>query len=72
MEFFASSRELLEIKACTDTLEPEFLPVDTRSVDADIAQYVSSELSRDRKLDRLDGTIKTFIMETFAEKADGL
>ena len=72
LRIFATSRELRDVRECMETLEAEVFSVSTRPVDADIGRYVSSAISRDRKLNRLDGATKTLIIETFAEKADGV
>ena len=72
LKIFATSRELQDIRECMNTLNADVLSVSTRPVDADIVRYVSSELSRDRKLNRWDGSTKTIIVDMFAEKADGM
>ena len=72
LKIVATSRKLRDINDCMDSLGADVIPVNTRKVDADIGRYVGNELSRDRKLGRLDGDIKTLIMETFAQKADGM
>ena len=72
LKILATSRELLDIHNRMDLLGADVVPISTRSVDIDIERYVESELSRDRKLSRLDGHLKTLIKKTFAEKADGM
>ena len=72
LKIVATSRKLRDINDCMDSLGADVVPINTRKVDADIGRYVGNELSRDRKLSRLDGDIKALIMETFAGKADGM
>jgi hypothetical protein len=72
LRIFATSRDLQSIEECMHTLEAVVVSISTRPVDADIRRYVLSELSRDRKLSRLDEPTKVLIMKTFAEKADGM
>ena len=72
LKILATSRELRDIHDCMNSLGADVVPISTRPVDADIGRYVESELSRDHKLCRLDGNTKTLIIETFAEKADGM
>ena len=71
LKILATSRELRDIHECMDSLGADVLPVSMRPVDADIGRYVGSELSRDRKISRLDGDLKTLIIEKFTEKVDG-
>jgi ankyrin repeat domain-containing protein 50 len=72
LKILATSRELWDIHDCMDLLRADVVPISTRPVDADIKRYVATELSRDRRLGRLDRATKTLIIETFAEKADGM
>ena len=72
LKVLATSREVRDIHDCMDSLGAEVIPISTRPVDADIKKYVESELSRDRRLSRLDRDLKTSIIKTFAEKADGM
>jgi hypothetical protein len=70
LKIVATSRKLRDVNLCMESLGADIIPMDTREVNADIGRYVGNELSRDRKLSRLDGELKALIMETFAEKAD--
>ena len=72
LKMLATSREVRDIHDCMGSLGAEVVPISTRPVDADIEKYVGSEMSRDRKLSRLDENLKTLIIKTFAEKADGM
>ena len=71
-KIFATSRELLDIQESMFALDAAFIPISTLPVNTDIGRYVSREMSRDRKLSRLDEATKTLIIETFAEKAEGM
>jgi hypothetical protein len=48
------------------------VPVATQVVDADIEQYVRSDLARDNRLSRLDSATKTLIERTLPAKAGGM
>jgi len=48
------------------------LNIVAETVDADIGRYVSSQLSRDRKLSRLDLASRTLIEDTLSNKANGM
>ncbi|KAK5720212.1 hypothetical protein LTR15_007485 [Elasticomyces elasticus] len=71
-KFLVTSRDVPDIRYFVGTLVLDTLPVDTWVVDADIQKYVSSQLSRDHKLSRLDQATKGSIEETLAQKADGM
>ena len=72
LKVLATSHELRDIHDRMDSLGANVVPINSRLVDVDIEKYVEGELSRDRKLSRLDKNLKTLIMKTFAEKADGM
>jgi hypothetical protein len=72
LKILATSRDLREIHDHMDSLGADRTPVSARWVDTDIRRYVESELSRDRRLNRLERDTKALIMATFAEKADGM
>jgi ankyrin repeat domain-containing protein 50 len=72
LRIFATSRELQDIHERMDLLGADAVPISTQPVDADIGRYVGNELSRDRRLCRLDEHLKTLIIKTFAKKADGM
>jgi hypothetical protein len=72
VKIFATSRQLLEIKASMENLGANSVSIDTGAVDADIGRYVRGELSRDRKLKGLPEHTLTMILETLAQKADGM
>ena len=72
LRILATSRELRDVRESMEILDANPLPITTLSVDTDIRTYVASELSRDRKLGKLDEAIKTLIETTLSEKADGM
>lgn len=72
LKIFATSRELSDVRESMETLEAKQIAIATRAVDADVGKYVSSELSRDRKLGRLDFDSKVAVEKTIMQKADGM
>ena len=69
----ATSRyETSEVRESMEILRADPISITARSVDADIRKYVTSQLSRDRKLCRLDTATKELIEETISQKADGM
>ena len=72
VQMLATSRDVPDIRACMEKLGAEQMSTSTRTVDADIQKYVSTQLSRDRKLSRLDAATRTLIEETLSQKADGM
>lgn len=55
-----------------EMLRAERIFVAIRVVDADIRKYLSTELSHDRRLCRLDQVTKALIGETIGQKANGV
>jgi hypothetical protein len=53
-----------------ESLGADPVPINTISVDTDIAKYVWSELLRDRKLNRLEEATKRMLWETLVKNAD--
>ena len=72
VRILATSRELGDVRESMEMVGANPISIASRSVDADIRKYVSSELSRDRRLCRLDAATKTLIEETVLQKADGM
>ena len=72
LKILATSRELSDVRESMETLGAEQIAIATRAVDADIKKYVSSQLSHERRLARLDSSSKTDIEETITQKADGM
>ena len=69
---FVTSREVSDVGESMETLGADLVSVAARSVDADIQRYISSQLSRDRKLSKLDKTTKKLIEDTISRRADGM
>ena len=68
----ATSRELLDIRKSMEILRAEPTLIAVNFADADISRYLSAELSRDRKLSRLDSSTKALIENTISQKANGM
>ncbi|KAK3672633.1 hypothetical protein LTR78_007445 [Recurvomyces mirabilis] len=72
LKIFATSREQSDIRESMEILQVGHINIATRAVDTDIGKYVSSEMSRDRRLARFDLVSKTAIEKTIAQKGDGM
>jgi Cdc6-like AAA superfamily ATPase len=72
IKMLMTSRETSDVRESMATLAANPLSIAVRSVDADIQRYTSSQLSRDRKLRKLDVTTKNLIEDTISRKADGM
>lgn len=72
LRILATSRELDRIRESMEVLTAEPLRVTTRAVDDDIQLYLASEMSRDRRLCKLNPEMRTLIESTIASKADGM
>ncbi|KAL9084611.1 MAG: hypothetical protein Q9165_007966 [Trypethelium subeluteriae] len=72
IKIFVTSREVTDIGDFMQTLGASFTFMAVRSVDADIQQYTSRQLSSDRKLSKLDRTTKNLIKNTISQRADGM
>lgn len=68
----ATSREVSDVSDAMETLEADVMAIATQSVDVDIQKWMSSQLSRDRKLRQLDPATKGLVKETISKKADGM
>ena len=68
--FLMTSRELGDLRRSMSGLGADTLPIASRCVDADISQYLSTEMSRDWKLSQLDLGTKAVIEETISKQAD--
>ena len=72
LKILATSREFSDVRDSVKTLGADTISMARHSVDTDIQRWVSSQLSRDRKLKHLDPKMKMSIEETFSKKADGM
>ena len=72
IKMLMTSRETTDVRESMATLGANSMSIAVRSVDADIQRYISSQLSRDRKLSKLDVTTKNLIEDTISQQADGM
>ena len=72
LRVLATSREVSDVRDSIKTLGADVISIATHIVDADIHKWVKTQLSRDRKLGRLDPATKALIEETTSQKADGM
>ena len=72
IRMFVTSREVSDVGEFMETVEADLVSVAARSVGVDIQRFVSSQLSRDRKLSKLDVSTKNLIEDTISRKADGM
>ena len=72
IRMFVTSREVSDVSESMQILRADPVSIAARSVDADIQRYISSQLSRDRKLSRFDSATKKLIGDTLSRKADGM
>ena len=70
--FFVTSREVGSVGESMQALGANVLSVASRSVNADIRKYVSTQLARDRKLSKMDVSTKTLVEDTISRRADGM
>nr|OQO23823.1 hypothetical protein B0A51_08145 [Rachicladosporium sp. CCFEE 5018] len=67
-----TSRDVPDVRSLMQDTGADPMPIIARTVDADIHKYISTHMSRDRKLSHLDATAKALIEETLSERADGM
>lgn len=72
LRILITSRATSDIRDTMFILGADPIVVAARKVDPDIEKYVSAQLSRDRKLSRLDPTTRKLIEDTLSQKADGM
>jgi hypothetical protein len=72
LRIFATSRELQDISESMDRVGSSSLLISSQAVDIDIRSYVSSQVSLDSRLNRLNPTTKSLIENTIGSKADGM
>ena len=72
IKMFVTSREVSDVSQSMQMLRADPVSIAARLVDADIQRYTSSQLSRDRKLSKLDKTTKRLIEDTISRRADGM
>lgn len=67
-----TSRDVPDVRRLMEELNGEHLSISVQPVNMDIQIYVSTQLSRNFKLSRLDNDTKKLIADTLAQKADGM
>lgn len=72
IKILVTSRDIRDVRESMEALSAEQLPIATSTVNADIRRYVSTQLSRDRRLSRLDPQTTSLIEDTISKKADGM
>ena len=72
IRILATSREVREIRDSMDALSADRICISAYAVNADIRTYLTTQLSRDRRLSQLGSAIKALIEETISQKADGM
>ena len=72
IKMLMTSRETSDVRESMAALGANPMSIAVRSVDADIQRYTSRQLSRDRKLTKLDVTTKNLIEDAISQQADGM
>ena len=72
IRLFVTSREVNDVAESMKALRAIGVSIPARSVNADIQRYVSGQLSRDRRLSKLDTATKTLIETRILQKADAM
>jgi len=72
VRLFLTSREVQEIRESMEVLEAKPVLIAVRSVDADIGKFIAGQLSRDRKLSKLDAELQSLIETEISKRADGM
>ncbi|KAI7158046.1 hypothetical protein KC349_g5195 [Hortaea werneckii] len=72
VKLLATSREVRDIQESMGMLKAERINVADSKVDKDIRKYVVSELSKDRRLSRLNDKTISLIQDTLSARADGM
>ncbi|KAF2725237.1 hypothetical protein K431DRAFT_216300, partial [Polychaeton citri CBS 116435] len=72
LRILATSRDMRDIRESMKVSGAERLSISERSVDDDIRKYVSTKLSCDRRLSRIDPATKRLIEDTISQRSDGM
>lgn len=72
LSILITSRDVPDIRGLMETIEADLICIAAQTVNADIQRYVSTQMSRDQKLSRLDCGTKELVAETLSQKADGM
>jgi len=72
VRILVTSRDVPDIRCLMEELDAALLSIAAQTLDADIEKYISTQLSRDHQLSRLDAGTRTLIEGTLTQKADGM
>lgn len=72
VRMLTTSRDVPDVRSLMENSGADLIPVIARAVDIDIQKYISTQMSRDRKLSQLDSPTRTLIEETLSQRADGM
>ncbi|PIA90941.1 Serine/threonine-protein phosphatase 6 regulatory ankyrin repeat subunit A [Cercospora beticola] len=72
VKFLLTSREMPHIRSAMIRLGAESVNIPTQATNEDIRQYVTTTLSRDPRLSRLNEETKALIEQTISQRADGM
>ena len=72
VRMFVTSREVTEVRESMQILGAEPISIVVRLVDVDIQRYLSTQLSSDRKLSKLDTKTRRLVEDVISRKADGM
>ncbi|RMZ80134.1 hypothetical protein DV736_g6675, partial [Chaetothyriales sp. CBS 134916] len=72
VRILATSRDVRSVRCLMEKLGAESISIAAQTVKADIQRYVSTQLSRDGKLSRLDDAKRSLVEQTLSQKADGM
>ena len=72
VRLLATSRNVQDVRCLMESLDASTLSIAAQTVNPDIQRYISTQLSLDSKLARLDLPTRTLIEETLSQRADGM
>ena len=72
VKIFATSREVVDVGIFMDDVHADQIIAAGRLTDSDIRSYVSTQMSLNSRLCRLEPELKTEVADTLAQKADGM
>ena len=72
VKIFVTSREVPDIRTHMTLIDAREMVAAGQLVDSDIRKYVSTQISRASRLNRLSERLKTLVANTLAERADGM
>lgn len=72
LQILATSRDAPDIRDFVEKSNAESMLIAARTVDADIRNYISTQILLDRKLSQLDAATTKLVEDTLSHKADGM